>query len=245
MKTIRCLAYVFAISLTLARASLAQEKDLEAKGEIQVGLHTYEMKAGEFYFVQVIGNGFMPNVTVEPGYLLSGPFDPNNRTKFSAPFVPQNTQKHTFTVLPNLFGQKLPGEKLSYDISIKKLPLNEATLMKDVSKLEKNSPRYERNFRKGFHKSYPLNVKKGEFYVVEMIRKGKGFFRAQDELDPYLVLEDANQKSVAQDDDGAGNLNSRIVYYATADANLSIIATTLGDNQFGDFTLTVRTTEKK
>ena len=249
MKTFQWSTYLLALTVALhaAGASYGQGKDVEEKGEIQIGRHSAELTAGELYLIKVEGNGFMPQVNVNPGYLnYSNSVDFNNRNKFSASYVPKQTQKHTFSVLPQLFGEPATGAKLSYTFSVKRVVLSEKPVLKVATKLDKDDPRYERNFRKAFHKVFPLAVKSGEFYVIEMIHKrGAGLFRQPGDLDPYLILEDEATKLLASDDDSAGELNSRLVYQATKDGQFQLIATSLGDNQFGEFTLTIRSSEKK
>ena len=58
------------------------------------------------------------------------------------------------------------------------------------------------------------------------------------ELDPYLVLRDANGQTLAEDDDGGGDLNSLLRYVMTGDETYTIVATGLGDS-VGGYTLRV------
>ena len=66
-------------------------------------------------------------------------------------------------------------------------------------------------------------------YVIDLISK---------EFDAYLVLQDANALTLAQDDDGGGNLNSRIRYQPKTDGRFRLVATTF-NGQLGAFTLRV------
>ena len=59
-------------------------------------------------------------------------------------------------------------------------------------------------------------------------------------MDSYLYLFDSKTALLAQDDDSGGDLNSRITFRADADGVYHIIATTLGGDETGDFTLKVR-----
>jgi hypothetical protein len=58
-------------------------------------------------------------------------------------------------------------------------------------------------------------------------------------LDPYLVLTDAADKALAEDDDSGGFANARIVYRATRDGTFRIRATSF-NNGNGEFSLSVR-----
>ncbi len=53
--------------------------------------------------------------------------------------------------------------------------------------------------------TWQLSAQAGETYTMTMERVGEG-------VDPYLVLKDANGVILAENDDGAGNLNAQIVY---------------------------------
>ncbi|MBI3407733.1 MAG: redoxin domain-containing protein [Planctomycetes bacterium] len=99
----------------------------------------------------------------------------------------------------------------------------EGTLAKDdpADKLRKNP-----------HKVHEYKMKAGANYVIDMITKN-----AQ-ELDPYLRLEDSAGKNLAEDDDGGGFPNARIIFKAPKDDTYRIIATAF--KGVGDYTLTVR-----
>ena len=46
----------------------------------------------------------------------------------------------------------------------------------------------------------------------------------QQKLDPYVEVRDANGKKLAEDDDGAGDLNSRLVFTAPQSGEYQIVA---------------------
>ena len=83
---------------------------------------------------------------------------------------------------------------------------------------------------------YEVKLTAGKTYVIDMVSPD------QRALDPYLVLQDADRKHLAEDDDGGDGLNARIIYRARRDGVYRILATSY-DAGRGDFTLTVR--EKK
>lgn len=88
------------------------------------------------------------------------------------------------------------------------------------------------------HKLYAVNLEEGKTYQIDMISKD------QQSLDPYLFLLNPEGKEVASDDDGGGELQSRIVYKATKAGRYRIVCTHFGDVGTGDFTLSVKLTEK-
>jgi Ca2+-binding EF-hand superfamily protein len=59
-------------------------------------------------------------------------------------------------------------------------------------------------------------------------------------FDAYLYLEDSNGNVLAQDDDGGGGTNSRIVYRADTTGNYRLIATSLNGNGRGAFSFSIR-----
>ena len=84
-------------------------------------------------------------------------------------------------------------------------------------------------------KTYTFNMKAGYTYTIDLLSKDK----TGKQLDPFLRLESPEGKRLAEDDDGAGFPNSRIVYKAIKDGDYRIIATSFPPNQTGAFTLQV------
>jgi hypothetical protein len=74
-----------------------------------------------------------------------------------------------------------------------------------------------------------------ETVVIELHRRGDG-------LDPFLRLSSPGGMALAEDDDGAGDLNSRIRHTFGEDGEHTIHAAGLGRSR-GAYTLTVRSAE--
>jgi hypothetical protein len=88
------------------------------------------------------------------------------------------------------------------------------------------------------HHQYSLPMRGGKTYVIECTSK---------EIDSYLRLEDASGKKLAEDDDGAGYPNARIIFKCPKSDNYRIFVTTYGKGaekaefgNYGNYTLTVR-----
>lgn len=79
-------------------------------------------------------------------------------------------------------------------------------------------------------KVYSVQLKKGQTYQIDL---------ASAAFDSYLYLFDGNSKLLAQDDDSGGDLNARIEFRADRDGVFHILASSLGGDETGEFTLTV------
>lgn len=103
-----------------------------------------------------------------------------------------------------------------------------------TEKLTKDDPRDTRRTQ-SYAKVHSYKMKAGQAYKIEMISKEDN----PKVLDPYLRLEDPDGREVAQDDDGAGFPNARIVYQAEKDGTYKVICTTYVPNQTGKYILTI------
>jgi len=79
-------------------------------------------------------------------------------------------------------------------------------------------------------KVHEVPLKKGKVYVIDLVST---------DFDSFLRLEDSKGKQLAQDDDGGGNLNSRITITAPEDDKYKIVATTFSGGA-GKYSLTVK-----
>lgn len=80
--------------------------------------------------------------------------------------------------------------------------------------------------------TYMVKVTAGKNYVIDMISPNTAA------LDPLIRLFDADGVQLAQDDDGAGNLNARLAWKAPATGIYRVVATRYQGR--GPYTLTVR-----
>ena len=65
------------------------------------------------------------------------------------------------------------------------------------------------------------------------------------DFDAYLRLEDPSGTQLAEDDDGAGKLNSRIVFAPKTDGIYRLIVTTCDPDQRGSYRLAIYLAEPK
>jgi hypothetical protein len=87
-----------------------------------------------------------------------------------------------------------------------------------------------------FGKEYPaklhtVKLTAGKQYVIDLVRQVDG-------LDPLLVLQDKNGKTLANDDDGGGSLNSRITFLCQKDDSYKVFAAAFGGE--GRYVLTIK-----
>jgi hypothetical protein len=85
-------------------------------------------------------------------------------------------------------------------------------------------------------KLYQVDLQAGRTYQIDMTTPNPQLF------DPFLRLEDANGAVLAQDDDGGGNLNARILFRPNFNGSYIVVATCFAPGMFGTYTLTIRDT---
>lgn len=83
------------------------------------------------------------------------------------------------------------------------------------------------------HKKFTHEMEAGKHYVIEMRGDPK-------QIDPWLIVRDSTGKTLAEDDDSGGLLNSLIVLTAPKDDEYQIIATVFKGGPMGPFTLRIR-----
>jgi hypothetical protein len=83
-----------------------------------------------------------------------------------------------------------------------------------------------------FCKIYHIQLVAGKTYQIDMKQIGA--------LDPFMRLEDNMRTQLAQDDDGGGFPNARIVFNCNRSGAYRIIATTFAKEETGRFSLTVQ-----
>jgi hypothetical protein len=229
--------------LLLQTTAPAQDKDLVVKGKVQIASHPLKMDAGTLYQVKVVGKGFQPQALIQPGFapfIFAGV--PEERNTFQSYFAPKESKEYRIVIMPNFFGLGESADgPLDYTLTVKPIVLGKP-IVNAKDKWTGDDPLYTAKFafgnqeRKTHFKAYPLKVTAGSMYIIDLVRN------PEQNTDPYLFLEGPDGKVVAQNDDGGGNLNSRIVFPAKQNGSYRVVATTLSPAT-GDFTLTVRATE--
>lgn len=92
-------------------------------------------------------------------------------------------------------------------------------------------------------------VRKGCFFQAHTFKMVPGSTYTLDlespDFDAYLRLEDASGKQLAEDDDGAGKLNSRIVFAPKVEGVYRIVVTTCDPDQTGTYRLSIYQADAK
>ena len=83
---------------------------------------------------------------------------------------------------------------------------------------------------------HEFKMQAGKTYTLDL---------ASEEFDAYLRIENDEKGKLAEDDDGGGFLNSRIVFTPTSDDTYRLVVTTCDPGQAGAYRLTIRETNAK
>jgi hypothetical protein len=225
------------VPFVLPSATRAGDKgDLDVKGEMKVGNHALKAEAGTFYVVRVQGKGFYPIVGIEPGFFtfpplgLSPALEKNTALRY---FFPKETREYRLYVTPP--ASRLPEGPLEYTLQVKRIRFSKKPLLEEEGTLTAKDP----GFGKGRpHKAYPVKLEASRFYVIDMVRKGKG--KGSKGVSPVLFLRDPAGKTVVRE---GGLSSARLIFRPQTSGMYRVIAATQGD--LGEFTLTVRSQVKE
>ncbi|MCI0684810.1 MAG: hypothetical protein L0Y71_22160 [Gemmataceae bacterium] len=116
----------------------------------------------------------------------------------------------------------------------KKQDDSKTEVLSEAGELLKSDPLDPVRGRRTHFKAYDVKMAPGKTYVIRLFDQN-----GNANMDPYLRLEDSAGRNLAQDDDGEGNLNSRIEHNPGREETYKIIATTLSGGRTGKFLLTV------
>jgi len=222
---------------------LAQEdKDTTIKGQVKLGVHKFNLENGSLYQFEIKAKGFLPGVSLLGNFLPNTADYFKERNTFRGLFMAPKSAEYILTVTPNIdVGASPPEGLLDYTVTLKSMKLDETPLLKKEDKLTADDPKYQLSFNKAAFKAYPLKMKAGRTYIIDMVRSNPN----DNQLDPYLYLENPMKNIVDSNDNSGGNLNARIMYRASMGGEYRIIATAASDRMaIGAYTLTVRTVKE-
>ncbi|HEX3315084.1 MAG TPA: hypothetical protein VHR72_09355 [Gemmataceae bacterium] len=222
----------------------APPKDIDEKGKISVGVHKLKMHADTIYHIRVEGNGFQPEVVIQPGRIIAAN-PPKKSEILEMLYLPLKTEDVRILVGLNVLRETVEANN-DYTLKVEAFRLDKTPILTAKKELTDDDPKYAKPQlvrRESHYKAFPIKLKAKAYYVIDMIRDGD-----DQQFDPFLYLEDADGDIVATDDDSGGDLNARIVFQPRRSGEYRIIASTLtqmGPPATGPFTLTVRTQQAK
>lgn len=196
-------------------------------------VHALRLEKDKVYVADVIGEGINPFLHLEDslGNVLSQGMNPGNnssRLRFAAP--KDDVFLFYVAALGGGEGKYTLSVKPFVAAAVKLIPLARPVANKPTEiqgKLKPDDPPGPfRDYPSQFH---TIELLTGKTYVIDMISA---------QFDSYLVLQNANAVTLAQDDDSGGNLNSRIRFRPPANGSYRVVATTF-NGQVGAFTLRV------
>jgi hypothetical protein len=212
-------------------------KEYTGKGQVKVGVHRVRMEVGKLYLVRVEANGFTPAVTIRPGNFMSTGESFVQGDTFQAYVLPRETREYRITVAPDVNDDELDGQLFDYSVTVTPIPMAPTPLLNEDTKLAFNDPPYQNPMggNRGPHKAFTVNFKAGQVYIITVDVAEKGG------LDPYLQVEGAGGKVLAQDDDGGGYPNCRLFLKPKRGGEHRLIVTAVGKGA-GAFNIKVLTT---
>lgn len=213
------------------------DKEITAKGQVKLGVHRFKMEVGKLYLIRVEANGFTPAVTIRPGQFSSTGDQFVQGDTFTAYFLPTETREYRITVHPSTDDDETESALQDYAITVTPIPMAPMPMLKQTQKIALTDPPYNNpaGGNRGPHKAFDVNFKAGQVYIITVDAS------PNQQFDPYLHLEGAGGKVLAQDDDGGEGLNSRLFFKAKKGGPHRLIVTSLGKTA-GEFTITVKTT---
>jgi hypothetical protein len=249
MRTLLSLGAFLLALIGLPAFVTAQDKNEQTEtGKIVVAKHVFKLQVGDAYEAVAEGKNFQPEVFVRGGDVgVMQPlvkFDAVSQNLRRLYLLPKKSGDCTLLVNYPTFGLNILDQPLDYKITLKRLTFAKTPALEKKDRLTATDPIYKDGGTNGPFKAYPITLKSGKFYLIDMVRKKTS---ALVNMDPYLYLEDPSAKNnfekiVARDDDSGGDFNARILYQATKNGEFRIIASSLNTTP-GEFTLTVREQE--
>jgi hypothetical protein len=209
-------------------------KDIVVHGQVQAGVHKFRLDDGLLYRLEIKAKGFVPAVHIRGDNPTNIADFAKERNTFRCLILPPKSGDYPVTVMP-LVGSEVPAGLLDYDVTLRALALDTPILKKD-DKLTADDPKYANpkyGIYRGAFKEYPLALKGGQTYVIEMAASRA----AGNKLLPVVMLEDPSRRVVGT---SITDPTASLVFRAPADGDYRVVAGTSYLTILGDYSLTVR-----
>jgi hypothetical protein len=122
------------------------------------------------------------------------------------------------------------------DPSVEKVKSPGGSVVKTIDGVIKKTDPFDLEREKCYRHIHDFKMQAGKTYTIDLV---------SEDFDAYLRLENDDKGKLAEDDDGAGNLNSRIVFTPPGEGDYRIVVTTCDPGQFGTYRMTIRETNAK
>jgi S1-C subfamily serine protease len=133
-------------------------------------------------------------------------------------------------------GIELPFGSGANDPTIEKVKSAGGKIVKTFDGTIAKTDPFDIEREKCFRHIHEFKMQAGKTYTLDM---------TSEDVDSYLRVEHDDNGKLAEDDDSAGMMNSRIVFTPTADGTYRLVATTCDPGQLGAYRLTVREVNAK
>jgi len=182
-------------------------------------LYLMKMKAGMIYTINLDSDDFDPFLRLESPSGDPLQFDDDGGGGLNSRILYSPQADGEFRIVATSLG----GGTGAFNLSVQTAKAG-ATVLNEKGELKQQTT------------THRLKVADGKMYVIDL---------SSSAFDPLLKLNDANGKEIAEDDDGGGELNSRIVFTANGDGVYEIVVTSFDDDGRGVYNLTVREAAKQ
>jgi S1-C subfamily serine protease len=133
-------------------------------------------------------------------------------------------------------GSELPFGSGPNDPTIEKVKSAGGKVVKTIDGMIAKTDPFDIERDKCFRHIHEFKMQAGKTYTLDL---------ASEDIDSYLRIEHEEKGKLAEDDDSAGMMNSRLVFTPEADAAFKLVVTTCDPGQLGAYRLTIRETNAK
>jgi hypothetical protein len=189
--------------------------------------HQVKLVGGRSYALDLLSKDFDGFLRLEDSAGAEVASDDDSGGDLNPRIVFKPSRDATYRVIVTTFA----GGTGKYRLTIRDTPDIAAELKNGVLRATGQLHSKDQEARERYFKAYVIKFMPGKAYTIDL---------ESNDFDAFLRLENAQGKILAQDDDGGGDLNARIVFSPTKEDTYRIIVTTFEPGETGRYTLSVR-----
>ncbi len=199
--------------------------------------YTYKMVEGRTYQIDMQTRAFDAFLRLENAKGEQVAADDDSGGMLNARIIYRAPKSGDYTICAMSLGGGSTGKftLVVKDLKIEFKPIA-LKVEKGVATYTGNIVGNDQRYNNKLHKQFNIKLDEGQTYQIDHVSAA---------FDAYLYLVGPDGAVLAQDDDGGEGLNSRIVHKAAKAGTYQLIATSLGGQSTGQFTLTVRQSDGK